>query len=157
MTHRVSRFPFRSRRAFSLIEVLVALAIFALAGMVLAAAYVNVLSAQNAILRRDAHDSSLQMIREALAAESLLENVEKWNDLKLPDEGKARWRAIVTPTTVADLFDVTLEAEITVDRSSDVLTITEKWRLLRPTWSEPQDRETLRVDARSRLANRTFQ
>lgn len=144
------------RRAFTLIEVLVSLAIFALAAMVLTAAYVNVLNAQHAALRRDDKASAMQLIRQALSAEPQLENLERWNDLKLPDEGTARWRATVAPTTVADLFDVTLEVELTLDRTADRVTVTETFRLLRPTWSQPQDRETLRADARSRLEQRTF-
>ncbi|WP_438482342.1 type II secretion system protein [Oleiharenicola lentus] len=147
---------FEKARAFSLVEVLVALAIFALASMVLVGAFVNVLNAQNTALRRDENGAAVRLIREALYAEPLLENIERWNDIKLPDDGRGRWQATVEPTTVADLFQVTLEAELDLGRGKDRLTVTETFRLLRPTWSLAVDRETLRSDARSKLAERKF-
>ncbi len=133
-----------------------ALAIFALASMVLVGAFVNVLNAQNTALRRDENGAAVRLIREALYAEPLLENIERWNDIKLPDDGRGRWQATVEPTTVADLFQVTLEAELDLGRGKDRLTVTETFRLLRPTWSLAVDRETLRSDARSKLAERKF-
>ena len=96
-------------------------------------------------------------MREALCAEPALDKVTKWNELELPDERTARWRATVTPTKLADLFDVTLEIELPKADGRKETTVTEACRLLRPTWSQPGDRETLRADARSRLAKRTYQ
>jgi general secretion pathway protein I len=143
-------------KGFTLVEALVSLAIFAMAGLALTSAYVNVLSAQHAVMRRDATASTMQLIRDAMCAEPVRENLERSNDLKLPDDGRAQWKTTITPTTVADLFDVVLEAEITVDRQSEAVKVTENWRLLRPTWSQPVDRETLRAESRSKLADRTF-
>ena len=134
-----------------------ALVIFAFSGVILASSYVNVLSAHQAALHRDDFASERQMVREALWAQPVLEKVTAWNDLTLPDDRAARWRATVTPATVADLFDVTLEVELTGSEGKRLPAITETCRLLRPTWSQPADRETLRAAARSKLALRTFQ
>jgi len=147
----------RGAGGFTFIEVLVALAIFAFSGLVLASAYLNVLSAQHAALQRDASAADCRLVREALCAEPALDKVTKWNELELPDERTARWRATVTPTKLADLFDVTLEIELPKADGRKETTVTEACRLLRPTWSQPGDRETLRADARSRLAKRTYQ
>lgn len=142
------------RRGFTLIEVLVALAIFALAGFVLASTYINILNAQQAALRRDTHAPALRLVREALRTQPVLEEVEDWNEIALPADGHIRWRAVVQPTNLADLFDVFLEVELTLDKLSDPEIILEACRLLRPTWSDPADRETLRTESRSRLAER---
>lgn len=146
------------RRAggFTFIEVMVALVIFAFSGLVLALAYVNILGAHQSALRRDAQAADRRLVREALRAEPTLEKVTAWNDLELPDDRSVRWRATVEPTTIADLFDVTLEFEM-IDSDGKPATYTETCRLLRPTWSLGPERETLRAAARSKLAQRTFQ
>lgn len=144
-------------RAFTFLEVLVALAIFAFSGLVLASAYLNVLSAQHASLQRDANAADCRLVREALCAEPAREKITVWNKLELPGERTARWRATVTATTVADLYDVTLEIELPAGEGRKETTLTENHRLLRPTWSQGGEADTLRADARSRLAKRTFQ
>ena len=144
-------------RAFTLIEVLVALVIFAFSAVILASSYVNVLSAHEAALHRDEFAADRRMVREALWAEPSLDKVKAWNDLALPDDRSARWRATVTPAPVADLFDVALEVELTDGNGKRLPTVTENCRLLRPTWSQPADRDTLRAAARTKLAQRTFQ
>lgn len=150
---RTSRFR---RGGFTFLEVIVALAIFALAGTVLATAYLNVLGAQQAALERKANAADLRLVREMLGAEPSLDKVVAWNDLPLPDERKARWRATVTATTVADLFDVTLEVEFTAPDGRSQPAVTETLRLLRPTWSQPGEREALRAATRTKLAKRTL-
>ena len=141
---------------FTLIEVLVALVIFAFSGLVLASSYVNVLSAHQAALHREDDASDRRMIREAVRMQSSLDKLIAWNELPLPDDRTARWKATLTPTTVADLFDVSVDIELT-DKAGRKQTITETCRLLRPTWSQPADRDTLRAAARSKLAQRTYQ
>jgi len=142
---------------FTFIEVMVALVIFSSAGLVLAAAFVNVLHAQQAALRRDEQAADLRLVRAALRAEPDPVRVQEWNDLPLPDGRDARWRAEIAATTVADLFDVTLTIEITGGQVADRPVITETCRLLRPTWSQPADREALRAASRAKLAERTYQ
>jgi general secretion pathway protein I len=150
---------FRRRRnegGFTFLEVLVALAIFGFTGMVLASAYLNVLSAQHASVQQDATVADRRLVRQALYAEPTLEKVTAWNELELPEDRTARWRATVTPTKTADLFDVSLEIQLPALKGGQDQTFTETCRLLRPTWSQPADREALRTEARSKLAQRSF-
>ncbi len=120
-------------RGFTFLEVIVALALFALTGIALASAYLNVLEARQAALRRDVHATDLRLVRAALSAEPSLDKATTWNELPLPGERTARWRAVVTTTDVADLFDVTLEVDLTDENGNSLPAISEQLRLLRPT------------------------
>jgi general secretion pathway protein I len=148
--------PVGAAGGFTFLEVLVALAIFGLTGMVLASAYLNVLSAEHASMQQDATAADRRLVRQALYAEPTLDKVQAWNDIELPEDRKGKWRATVTPTKIADLFDVTLEIELPAAKGGKDLTFTETCRLMRPTWSQPADREALRTEARSKLAQRSF-
>jgi general secretion pathway protein I len=59
----------RSPRGFTLLEVLIALMVFALAAVVLGAAYVNVLHAYDVVNRGNSHDEDLQFARSLLLSE----------------------------------------------------------------------------------------
>jgi general secretion pathway protein I len=58
---------------------------------------------------------------------------------------------VVEPTNVADLFAVTFTCEITVPSEPKPEIIEERFRLLRPTWSEPAERDKLRTEAKTRI------
>jgi general secretion pathway protein I len=138
-------------RAFTLIEVLVALAIFAIAAVVLGAAYVNLLQTHAALRDRDGSESDIAWAREALLAEPDRAVVERGGDLVLPDGRSAVWRATITPTGVSDLFDVALEFDAPPPGGGELQRGGETLRLLRPTWSNEAERKELRDRARERL------
>lgn len=142
------------QRAFTFVEVLVALVIFAVAGAAVSFACANFLQAQHAASRRDATAADRQLARQALAAEPSRERAETWNEVPLPDNRHLRWRATIVPTAVADLFDATLEIELPAHGSAPEGRFTETVRLLRPTWSTEADRQTLRAAAMHKLGQR---
>jgi prepilin-type N-terminal cleavage/methylation domain-containing protein len=146
----------RRLRGFTLIEVLVALAILSAAALVLATAFANVIRDYDAVFHRKDHAGDLQMIRAAVCATSDLATAEEWNDIVLPDNRKGRWRVSVTPGEIADLFAVDCQIEITGGVSEDNFSTTDHMMLLRPTWSQPADRETLRAASRDKLAQRQW-
>lgn len=142
--------PLRGR-GFTLIEVLVALAIFAIAAVALGAAYINLISANAAIRQTDTADDDLHWVRIQFLKTAKLEDVEKGDDVVLPGERTARWKATVEATTVSDLFTAVLEVELPKADTRETITVTETFTLLRPTWSEEADRKKLRDDAKKRL------
>jgi general secretion pathway protein I len=144
-------------RAFSLLEVLVALAIFALAAVVLGAAYVNMLLGYDAMTKRNEREETVRLMRAAVCSESDRQKLEEGGDLGLPGGGTARWVAKFEETTVADLFRVTLRCEIPEANQPKPWVSEQTFFLLRPTWSDPVIREKLRGEARERLAKREFQ
>lgn len=146
----------RSTRAFTLIEVLVSLAIVAAAGLVLAMAFTNVLRDYNAIVHRSDHADDLLLVHAAIDSTADPAVAQTWNDVPLPDGKKARWRATITPGQIADLFAVDCDIEVTAPEGADSYKLTEHFMLLRPTWSQPADRETLRAASRDKLADRKW-
>ena len=79
------------------------------------------------------------------------ERAEEGGDFEGTDGRRVRWRAEIEPAGVADLFAVTFTCELTEAGTGRVETVTEVFRLLRPTWSEELERETLRAEARDRI------
>ncbi len=140
-----------ARSAFTLVEVMVALAIFAMAAIVLGASYVNVLMGYAVVNRAPHADADLYFARAALQAEADRETAEEGDEFESANGRRVRWSAVITPLNVADLFEVTFTCELTDSGETQPRVVTQTFRLLRPTWSEGEDRETLRTEARDRI------
>ena len=135
------------RSGFTLVEVLVSLAIFALAAVALSAAYTNVLLARQSMRQLDTTDDALFRSRAALLETAGLEDAKQGGEIDLADGRKAKWSAAIEPTTVSDLFAVTLALEATETSESKAVA----FYLLRPAWSVSGDRNKLTDAARERL------
>ncbi len=139
------------RSAFTLLEVLVALAIFAMGAIVLGSAYVNVLASYAVINRTTNHDDDIYFARTALAREADLQRAEEGDEFESHDGRRVRWSAEIEPTNVADLFTVHFTCELQDTGEQQPRVVTQTFRLLRPTWSDPGERELLRSEARERI------
>lgn len=142
--------------AFTLVEVLVSLAIFAIAAVVLGAAYVNLLTNYQAVLTRQARQDEVGYLRAALQAEPDRRKAEEGGEMALAGPGEIRWHARIDGTAVADLFQVEFVCELSTPGGAAPRVERETFMLLRPTWSDPADREKLRAASRARLAERKF-
>jgi general secretion pathway protein I len=143
--------------AFTLIEVLVSLAIFAGAAVVLGATYVNVISSYDAVARRSENEQDLAFVRAAVLGESDRPTVEQGGDFPLPGNRSAHWTATVTEATVGDLFRVAFHCEIRDPARTQPWVHDETFMLLRPTWSDPATRDKLRQDTRDRVTQERAQ
>ena len=135
-----------------MLEVIVALAIFALAAIVLGAAYVNVLSAYESVQRGNQIDEDLRFARAQLLAEPDHDKAEKGGDFTAPGGGQVSWHATIEPTTTADLFTVTFVCERADASGGTAQTATEHFTVMRPTWADPAENGKLRQDALDRIA-----
>lgn len=142
----------RRHRAFTLVEVLVSLALFALAAVALSAAYLNVIAAYRDKDESQQHRVTIELVRIAALTESDRDTLERGGTVDLLDRQNATWTARIEPTTVADLFRVDLRWR-TGGRSEDESHL--QVMLHRPAWSEPGERDRLREASRQRLAERT--
>lgn len=139
------------RRAFTLIEVLVSLAIFAVAAVSLGAAYSNVLLSRIAMKQDEQRLDDRARCRAALLETPGFEDVEAGGEIHLPGGRTARWQGKIEATSVSDLFAVQLTAEIEGADGAEPEEYAETRMLLRPTWSIPSDRQKIRDEARQRL------
>jgi general secretion pathway protein I len=142
------RFPLSG---FTLLEVLVALAIFAMAAVVLGATYVNALNAYNAASRHNEYDTDLRFVRAAVLTEPDRDKVEQGGDLDLGGGKRAHWQADIASTETADLFSVAWSCEINDPARREPYHATQIFLLLRPTWSDPVERTKLMDQAKLRI------
>jgi len=141
----------RSVVAFTLLEVLVALAIFAMAAVVLGATYVNALNAYNAASRHNEYDTDLRFVRAAVLTEPDRDKVEQGGDLDLGSGKRAHWQADIASTETVDLFSVAWSCEINDPARREPYHATQTFLLLRPTWSDPVERTKLMDQAKLRI------
>ncbi len=136
---------------FTLLEVLVALAIFALAAVVLGATYVNALNAYEAATRHNEYSEDLRFVRTAVLTEPDRNKVEEGGELALGGNKRARWQAEIASTNTVDLFSVAWTCAITDPSRHEPYRTSQTFLLLRPTWSDPVERSTLLEQARERI------
>jgi general secretion pathway protein I len=137
--------------AFTLLEVLIALAIFAMAAVVLGATYVNALNAYEMVGRRNEYDADLQFVRAAALTEPDRKKVEEGGDLDLGGNKHAHWQADIASTESVDLFSVTWTCEITDPARHEPYRTKQTFLLLRPTWSDPVERSALMDQVKQRI------
>ena len=138
--------------AFTLLEVLVALAIFALAAIVLGAAYVNVLNAYETVGRGNQTDEDVRFARAQLLAEPDHDTAEKGGDFITVDGRQVKWHATIESTATASLFAVTFVCELTDAGGGAAQTVTQNFTVMRPTWADPVEDTKLKQDAQNRIA-----
>ncbi len=166
MTHRPwnpksARRDFQGRkcdtRGFTVVEVLIALAICAMMSVVLVASYMNILNAYDAMAKNPRRNLDVRFARNALLAEADFETAQKGDQLEGASGRHITWTSIIEPTSTANLFQVTFTCEISAgDNPGDKEeTVTEVFRVLRPTWANTSgfspDAATLRAEARDRI------
>lgn len=138
-------------RGMTLLEVLVSLAIFAIAAIALSAAYLNTLGALRATAEIEQDSGDWRAVRFILLGESNPRKAERGGSMRLSDSRQIAWEVEILPTAVADLFEVILKGRI-IEGSGDGRVHRETFRVLRPTWSQPEERAQLVSKARERRA-----
>ena len=141
----------KSVAAFTLVEVLIAVAIFAMAASVLMSAFVNALLSRERAVQYDLLNADIRAVRMQLLLEPNLEDAEDGDEYETVHSGEASWETLVVPTNVVDLFQVALSIRFSEPPEGLVADYTETLYLLRPTWSESDERSDLLQDKREAL------
>ncbi len=135
---------------FTLIEVMIALAIFVFAAVVLGGAYLNVLSGYEHVGHARERTDDVNFARADLLTQSDPDQAVKGGEFD-SDSRHVSWTASFDPTETTDVFDVHFECVITGPDLKVPAKVTQTFRLLRPTWSKPTDRSTLRAKNSDRI------
>lgn len=141
----------RTRSAFTIVEVMVALVVFVMMAVVLGASYVNILKAYEMAGKSSLRDEDVRFARQAVFTEPDRDTVEKGGSFDGQNNHKIRWTAAIESTDTADLFQVTFTCEISGQDLPKNEVIKETFRLLRPTWSKVDERDKLRAAAKDRF------
>lgn len=131
------------KQGFSLIEVVIAVALFAMAATVLSSTFVNALLARDRVQSNDIRNADIRAVRLQLLLTPNLEDAEDGSEIETLSNGEATWRAEIEPTNVIDLFRVELYIEFLDPQEEQEASHQETLYLLRPTWSESSDRSDL--------------
>lgn len=139
----------RAKSAFTLLEVTLATAIFAGAIVVLTSAFTNAITAMQT-MRQDSDDEPIfRYVRSLVITVPDLDNFKDGESLDLPEEATFNWTAEVEPTRIADLFKVELTMNLKKKDTNEPITRVETLYLLRPTWSDTDDRTRIITEATS--------
>lgn len=140
--------PIQSKhcQGFTLAEVLIAVAIFAMASSVLMSAFVNALLAGERNADNELLNGDIRAVRMQLLLEPSLEDAEDGGEYETFHCGEASWEAEIVPTNVVDLFQVQLSMHFSAPPEGLASDYTETLYLLRPTWSESDERSSLLQD-----------
>jgi general secretion pathway protein I len=142
----------RSTSGFTLIEVLVALCIFALAAVVLGSAYMNVLTSYDIVARASQTSEDVAFARSIVLTEPDRTKLEPGGDFDTAGGSHVHWSVDIVSTNEADLFTVTFTCELTDPNRPEPEKTVETFTVLRPTWSiDPAERDKLRQDAKTRI------
>lgn len=128
--------------------------IFALASLVLAGAYLNILHAYQSAERANERTEDLAFARAQLLAEPDRVKAETGADFDSPDKRHIKWSATIAAASgLPDLFTVTFVCEIgDSDAGGDASKITQTFTVLRPTWAEGVENGQLKQAVQDRIA-----
>lgn len=139
--------PSEQRRGFTLIEILVALAILAGTLVVLTEGYVNALNALSPPNDQPDPEAELAFVRERVLRLPSRDHVEAGGVLQTLTSGTVRWEAELFETEIIDVHRVVLSCEFEESRERHV----RQFYVLRPHWSDPLERGRLLDDKRRAL------
>lgn len=138
-------------KGFSLIEVLIALALFAIASNIIGSAFINALLSREKNNDNSYRDIAVQTARKQLLLEKNIDDAEDGGSVETLELGEVDWYAEIIPTDMVDLFEVNLFIEFFDVKDDQSSNYNETLLLLRPTWSESDERSSLLQDKKEDL------
>jgi prepilin-type N-terminal cleavage/methylation domain-containing protein len=148
----------KRRQGFSLIEVLIALALFAICSNLIASAFINALLARERDPSSTYQDIAINTVRRQLLLEKNIDDAEEGGTLTLLEKGEASWTTEIYPTDIIDLFECRFDIEFFESDNPNQDTYSETLYLLRPTWSESDERSSLLQEKKDALLDqRSFE
>ena len=141
-----------NRQGFTILEVLVAVVIFAGAAMVLVASYVNILgNFENSRIQTN-YEEELAFVRADMQIISDIEEAMEGADFDMGNDVSGSWYSEIEMTEFPNLFNVNLIVNMT-DKEGERRQLTQQFYLLRPTWGDPDEVDRARQDLQERMTD----
>ena len=138
------------RNGFSLIEVVIAIAIAGIAFFVLTETFFNVLLTLESLESESDYQKDVRFVRREIIQIPDREELESGGEITTLDLGTAEWLVEIEALDVVDLFRVDLEIEFE-NPEGEPFPYYETLYLLRPTWSDPIESSSILSEARDRI------
>jgi prepilin-type N-terminal cleavage/methylation domain-containing protein len=135
---------------FSLIEVVIAIAIAGFAFFALTQTFFNILLTLDALESESDIQKDIRFVRRQIIQIQEREDLEDGGEIPTLDLGAAEWTAELEETTVVDLFRLDLSVEFE-NPEGEPIPYNETLYLLRPTWSDPIDSSEILAEAKDRI------
>jgi len=126
--------------------------IFAMAAVMLASSYLNVLNAYEAVSRGVVINEDFAFARQLVLNEPDPKKVEEGGEFETAGGRRARWTAAIESTTVADVYRVTFTCTLDDPARPEPEEQKQTFVVLRPSWvTDPGERGKLKEDAKTRI------
>lgn len=130
------------KSGFTLIEVTVALAIFALASVALTQSFISGMFSLENFKYHDSMEDSLMFVYSQVLANKERKDIEKGGDIKTIESGTVKWNAKIEKTTVLELYKVTVNVTFDDEKFfKKPQNFQEEFYLYRPEWAELGERD----------------
>ena len=142
------------RGGFTLIEVIVALALAGVSFLVLSEAFAGTLRALADNRVQADIQGQLRFVRNQILLEPDRDEFERGGEVTTLELGEVVWEAEIEETEVPSLFRTTLLISYIDPVTEEEVELTEVLRVLRPTWADPVENSVLLEDFRERIQDR---
>jgi prepilin-type N-terminal cleavage/methylation domain-containing protein len=141
---------YRESNGFSLIEVVIAIAVAGIAFFVLTETFFNVLLTLDGLESESDYQKDVRFVRREIIQIADRDELEDGGEITTLDLGEAVWEVELEETEVVDLFTMDLLIEFENPDGSPI-EYRERLFLLRPTWSDPIESSAILSDVRDRI------
>lgn len=139
-----------NQKGFTILEVLVAVVIFAGAATVLVSSYINILSNFEDSRIKTNFEEEFAYVRSELLIISDFEEAMEGAEFDMGNGVTGFWYSEIEMTDFPNLFWVNLVVDM-VDADRKKMQLTQEFYLLRPTWGDPDDVDRARQDLQERM------
>lgn len=137
---------------FTLIEVLIALSIFAMAAVILGSAYLNVLNGYEVVRRGMQVGEDFAFARQQVLTEPDRKKLEQGGEFDTAGGLRARWTVEIESSPVPEVFKVNFTCEISDPTKPEPDKQVQTFMVLRPTWViDVAERDKLKEEFKARI------
>jgi len=140
----------RQEKGFSLIEVVIAIAVAGISFFLLTETFFNILLTLDSLEAQSDYQKDVRFVRREIIQIADRDEIEDGGEITTLDLGKAVWEVELEETEIVDLFHVDLQIEFE-NPEGEPIEYREILFLLRPTWSDPIESSAILSDARDRI------